>query len=62
MSMYYFEDKKPEDAPSWARHISEAYETLKYVPQKVQEPQKPKNIPDSENTFLRDMLPACMLD
>lgn len=58
--MYYYEDKRPEGAPSWARHISEAYEpTPKYIPQ---EPPKPKNTPDSENTFLRGMLPECMLD
>ena len=59
MTIYYEGDKKPEDAPSWARPVSEAYETPKYIPK---EHQKPTNTPDLENTFLRDMLPACMLD
>ncbi len=58
MTLYYKGDKKPEDAASWARPISEVYEpTPKYKPK-----EDPTNTPDSENKFLRDMLPAFMLD
>ncbi|MBW2981438.1 hypothetical protein KY343_01030 [Candidatus Woesearchaeota archaeon] len=34
MTIYYYGDKKPEGAPSWARPIDEAYEGKpKYKPQ-----------------------------
>ena len=56
MSMYYLEDKKPEDAPSWAKPVSEAYETPKYISQKPSQKKEPRPKPSRlETSFMRGM-------